>query len=148
MAKKKKETYLEGLAKGLGLDDSTPERKLILALIEAQKDTQRELEETQAELETARAELDDMADFLDGIAEVFAEMSEHGHSHEDGESCGCGECCGGAEAEYTLTCPKCSGEITVNEQMLESGSVTCPACHETLDFEFYEDGDEAEDTDF
>ncbi|MDR0812626.1 MAG: hypothetical protein LBO63_01270 [Oscillospiraceae bacterium] len=143
MAKKKKETYLEGLAKGLELDDSTPERKLILALIEAQKDTQKELEEAQAELETVRSELDDIADFLDGIAEVFAEMSEHEHSHGDGEECGCGECCG-ADAEYTLTCPKCSGEITVSEEMLDAGSVTCPACHEKLDFEFYEDEDEEE----
>jgi hypothetical protein len=142
MAKKKKETYLEGLATGLGLDDSTPERKLILALIDAQKETQRELEEAQSELTAAREELDDLAEFLDGMAQVFSEMTEHTHGED--EECGCGECCGG-DAEYTLTCPNCSGEISVNEEMLDAGSVTCPGCHEALDFEYYEDEEDTEE---
>ena len=51
---------------------------------------------------------------------------------------------------YEVTCPACENTITIDEDVLGLGSIECPNCGETLEFEGVEpiDGeDEDEDED-
>jgi len=43
---------------------------------------------------------------------------------------------------YEVDCPSCGGEIVLQEADLVGGSIKCPACGESLEFEFGEDEDE------
>ncbi|MBQ6465417.1 MAG: hypothetical protein IJJ43_04030 [Oscillospiraceae bacterium] len=43
---------------------------------------------------------------------------------------------------YDVTCPVCGTEITLDEEMLAEGSIDCPGCGETLEFDLQdEDGE-------
>ena len=49
---------------------------------------------------------------------------------------------------YEVTCPACENTITIDEDVLNLGSIECPNCGETLEFEgIEEDEDEGEDKD-
>ena len=37
---------------------------------------------------------------------------------------------------YSVTCPVCNTEITVDEDTLLNGTFKCPSCGEDLEFEF------------
>ncbi|MEF9971538.1 MAG: hypothetical protein RR731_04435, partial [Oscillospiraceae bacterium] len=36
---------------------------------------------------------------------------------------------------YEVTCPACNNTITVDEDVLDLGSIQCPNCGETLEFD-------------
>lgn len=61
-----------------------------------------------------------------------------GHDHDDhGHSGGCG--CGhhhGHGVMYEVTCPNCNNTITIDEEILNLGSIQCPSCGGTLEFDF------------
>ena len=48
---------------------------------------------------------------------------------------------------YTVTCPVCNTEVTVDEDTLLNGSFKCPSCGEKLEFEFDDEDEEDEDED-
>lgn len=88
---------------------------------------------------------DDDADVIDisghghhhGHAHEHSHEHEHSHDHqhEDGEECDCDDC-SDEELFYSVTCPSCNKEITVDGDILEQGSIACPNCGEMLEFEF------------
>ena len=43
---------------------------------------------------------------------------------------------------YDVTCPVCGTEITLDEEMLAEGSIECPGCGETLEFDLQDGEDE------
>ena len=43
---------------------------------------------------------------------------------------------------YDVTCPVCGTEITLDEEMLAEGSIDCPGCGETLEFDLQDEEDE------
>lgn len=43
---------------------------------------------------------------------------------------------------YDVTCPVCGTEITLDEEMLAEGSIDCPGCGETLEFDLQDEDDE------
>lgn len=40
---------------------------------------------------------------------------------------------------YDVTCPVCGTEITLDEEMLAEGSIDCPGCGETLEFDLQDE---------
>lgn len=43
---------------------------------------------------------------------------------------------------YDVTCPVCGTEITLDEEMLAEGSIDCPGCGETLEFDLQDEEEE------
>lgn len=85
---------------------------------------------------------------LDEVGELLC-----GDEEEDGQHSCCSCCCededeeeGGEEPVfYEVTCPACGETITVDEDVLDLGSIPCPKCGENLEFDFDYDPDGEED---
>lgn len=67
-----------------------------------------------------------------------------GHHHEEDAHEGC---CGGhhSGALYSVTCPACGKELTVDERTVARGGFDCPYCNATLEFDLDDETEPAED---
>lgn len=131
--------YLQGLAKGLEIDESTKEGKLLLALV----DVVKEMSETIADLESNCEELDAVVDELDEDLGVLEDDFYHFDEDEcscddDDDDCDC-------ECEYQVTCPNCDVLVGLDEEMLSDGVVKCPNCGTELELDFDEDDCDCDD---
>ena len=86
---KERAAHLKGFAEGLGIDDSTPERKLILALIEAIGDMADEIEDLCDEIEDLENEVEELESGIDDLDNLLAAIYK-GEMGEDG--CDCENC--------------------------------------------------------
>lgn len=147
-----KVAYLKGLADGLELGNETKQDKLIGAIIGV-------LEVVAEDLDILAQRSDDLIDEIDAISEDLADVEDilydaedffsdeeftdecrcHGE-HEHGEH----ECCGGQGALYSVTCPNCGNELTVDESIISKGRFNCPKCNSVLEFETSGDGESAD----
>ena len=133
MSVTEKVAYLKGLAEGLGVDDSTKEGKLLMAIV----DTLGDISETLDSLEDYTAELSEQVDAIDEDLDSL----ESDFYEEYDDDCDCDECSGDDEF-YDIVCPSCEQEFSVDEDTLLEGSIECPNCGEKLEFDIEEDGDE------
>ena len=62
-----------------------------------------------------------------GKAEFFGASFDDEEDEEDEEIDG---------AVYELTCPSCGADLVIEEDLLEQGSMLCPRCSETLEFDY------------
>ncbi|MBQ4320955.1 MAG: hypothetical protein IJC35_01845 [Oscillospiraceae bacterium] len=151
-----KVSYLKGLADGLGLDKDSKEGKLFAAVIDT-------LDAIACQLEGLEESVEEITDEVDAISEDLEDLEnyvfdEDEDEDDDEEELCCPSHCGGChgsddedededeedEYVYSVTCPNCDTEFSVDEQALVLGEVACPSCGENLEFEFDED-DEAEE---
>lgn len=138
-----KAAYLQGLVKGLEIDESTKEGKLLIALV----DVVDEMAASIADLEEMCEELDEVVDVLDedlgnleddfyGFEEDGEDGMECDHDCCDDDDCDCG--CGEDEV-YEVTCPSCENAIYLDAGMLDEGSIDCPNCGQLLEFDYSEE---------
>lgn len=141
--------YLKGLMDGLGIDDSTKEGKVLLAMSELVSDLTAavvtldedlsiayeqidDLDEQVAELDEELEELEDLlADLIDDEDDEGDEEDDEDEDDEDGY-------------EYELTCPQCGAVNYVDEETLLSEEIYCGNCKAPFAIEIVEE-DEAED---
>lgn len=133
MSVTEKVAYLKGLAEGLGVDDSTKEGKLLMAIV----DTLGDISETLDSLEDYTTELSEQVDAIDEDLDSL----ESDFYEEYDDDCDCEECSGDDEF-YDIVCPSCEQEFSVDEDTLLEGSIECPNCGEKLEFDIEEDCDE------
>ena len=144
MTNSERASYIRGLMDGLELDPEAKETKVLNAVVELLDDLCQSMDE----LEDDVAE---MAEQVDEIDEDLGTLEEDFYGLEEDEcGCGCGhhhhgeaEVFGGALFEGTW--PSCGGTCQLNDAMLEEGSIVCPGCGETLEFEFDDDEEESEE---
>ena len=144
MTNSERASYIRGLMDGLELDPSAKETKVLNAIVELLDDLCLSVEELDEGL-------DELAEQVDEIDYDLGELEEDYYELEDEDECGCG--CGHHhhhgddfdDAEFEVTCPSCGDTIQLNDEMLEEGSIVCPGCVETLDFDFDDDDEEPED---
>ena len=134
MTASEKVAYLKGLAEGLGIDKEKGEGKVINAIIDV-------LEDLAYGLEDVEADVHELNDGLDAVSDDLSDVEEFlfGDEDEDEDDC----CCGHDEdedEEYSVVCPACDEEFSLDEDDLEAGVVECPNCGETLELEFDDDG--------
>lgn len=140
MTVSEKAAYLKGLADGLDIGKDTKEGKLFEAIIDLLSDIAADIED----LGDAVVEL---GDDIDAVSEDLEDVEDY---ILDGDYDEC--CCdddddddyyGDDEEDepifFSLKCPSCENEITVDEDVFELGSINCPNCNELLEFEFDED---------
>ena len=139
MTVSEKVAYLKGLAEGVGLDTETKEGKLIAAMIDTLEDIANVL-----------SELDENAlsigDELDAISDDLADVENFVFGEEDDEECeGCEE--EDDEYLYSVVCPSCGKEITLDESDIIMGEIFCPECNEKLELDVEEDDGEEDKED-
>jgi len=146
MNTRERASYLKGLAEGLGLDDSTPERKLIKALIETMGELAEDLDDIRSDisdLDEALADVnDDIADLSDQIDELYDD--EDFDDSDDSDAC-CGCAHGEEDTEpLELDCPACGESIKIDEEMFSKGRFECPHCGEVLELDMGDSDDECD----
>ncbi len=145
MKTKEYSAYIKGLMDGVELDKTTPEGKIISALVELCSQMADEIEDLTDELDIANEYLEELDEDLGSIEEIIYDECDCDDEDDDDCDCGC-HCHDDDEDEddeefYVAECPNCGGKVyfddTVNPE-----DVICPACQKPLL------DDEDEDVDF
>ena len=153
-----KSAYLKGLMDGLKLDTETNEGKMIAAIVDLLGDMSKrmvDIEDTTIaisdELDEIEEDLDAIEDFImdeddydDDWDEDYEDDDDYYDPEEDEEEDDEDEPEEGFDfgdedtTIYEVECA-CGNVIDFDEEVLESGSIVCPNCGETLEFTFDDD---------
>lgn len=135
MKTKEYSAYIKGLMDGVELDKTTPEGKIISALVELCSQMADEIEDLTDELDIANEYLEELDEDLGSIEEIIYDECDCDDDEDDDCDCGC-HCHDDDEDEddeefYVAECPNCGGKVyfddTVNPE-----DVICPACQKPL----------------
>ena len=156
-----KSAYLKGLMDGLKLDTETNEGKMIAAIVDLLGDMSKrmvDIEDTTIaisdELDEIEEDLDAIEDFImdeddydDEWDEDYEDDDDYYDPEEDEEEDDEDEPEEGFDfgdedtTIYEVECA-CGNVIDFDEEVLESGSIVCPKCGETLEFSFDDEEDQ------
>lgn len=159
MTTAEKVAYLKGLAEGLGLDKETKEGKIISVMMDILEDMASDIEDLEENSYELGEALDQVSDDLSDVESIVYDEDDDDDDDDDvwdddddddDDECCCVHCRRENDEKpvfYEVTCPKCNNTITIDEDVLDLGSIECPNCGEQLEFDGIEDEDEDEDSD-
>ena len=142
-----KSAYLKGLMDGLKLDTETNEGKMIAAIVDLLGDMSKRMVDIEDTTIAISDELDEIEEDLDAIEDFIMdeddeeddwddEGDDYYDPEEDEEEPEEGFDFGDEDSTiYEVECA-CGNVIDFDEEVLESGSIVCPNCGETLEFTF------------
>ena len=142
-----KSAYLKGLMDGMALNTESNEGKMIAAIVDLLGDLSRKVTDIEETTIAISDELDEIEEDLDAIEDfIMAEDEDEDWDFEDEED----EWDEDEEYEegfdfgdedstiYEVQCI-CGEVINFDEETLEQGSIICPNCGESLEFDVEED---------
>ena len=145
-----KAAYVKGLMDGLELDTAKAEGKVLAAVVDLLGDVTKRLTDVEATTIAISDELDEIEDDLDAIEDFLMDMDDADDDDFDGfddyddddDDFGDEGFDFGDEGTtiYEVKCA-CGNVINFDEDTLESGSIVCDKCGETLEFTFDDDDD-------
>ena len=146
MTLSEKSAYLKGLMDGLKLSTETDEGKMIAAIVDLLGDLTRKVTDIEDTTIAISDELDEIEEDLDAIEDfIMDDEDEYDDEEEDfdwddeDEDYEEGFDFGDEDSTiYEVQCI-CGEVINFDEETLEQGSMTCPNCGETLEFDVEED---------
>ncbi len=133
-----KVSYLQGLAEGMELDDSTKEGKLLTHIIDLLEDFAQAYDELDVDLEY----LEDYVESVDGdLADIETYLEELDETLFDDED---DEWDFMDDYDSTLICTSCDRTYDIDEAIFDEEGVKCPVCNGTLEsmYDFGELDDE------
>ena len=143
-----KSAYLKGLMDGLKLNTESDEGKMIAAIVDLLGDLTRKVTDIEDTTIAISDELDEIEEDLDAIEDfIMDDEDEYDDEDEDfdwdeedeDEEFEEGFDFGDEETTiYEVQCV-CGEVINFDEETLEEGSIICPNCGETLEFDVEED---------
>ena len=155
-----KSAYLKGLMDGLKLDTETNEGKMIAAIVDLLGDMSKRMVDIENTTIAISDELDEIEEDLDAIEDFIMDEDDEDdwdEDYEDDDYYDPEEDEDDEEGEeepeegfdfgdedttiYEVEC-SCGNVIDFDEEVLESGSIVCPKCGETLEFSFDDEEDE------
>jgi ribosomal protein S27E len=136
MTTTEKVAYLKGLMEGMKLDTETNEGKLLTVIADILADMASDMEDLSGDLADLAEDVDAISDDLSDVEDYLCdEDDEDDEDAEDDEE---------EPLFFEVTCPACDKTITVDEDVLNLGSIQCPNCGEMMEFEFDEDDEDDE----
>ena len=149
-----KSAYLKGLMDGLKLNTESDEGKMIAAIVDLLGDVTKKVADIEDTTIAISDELDEIEEDLDAIEGYILDEDEddddeddefwpYDDEDEDDDEIGDeGFDFGDEETTvYEVRCA-CGNIIDFDEEVLESGSIVCDKCGETLEFTFDDEDDE------
>ena len=156
-----KSAYLKGLMDGLKLDTETNEGKMIAAIVDLLGDMSKRMVDIEDTTIAISDELDEIEEDLDAIEDFILDEDDEDDWDEDYEDYEDDDYDDLEEEEeeddeepeegfdfgdedttiYEVECA-CGNVIDFDEEVLESGSIVCPKCGETLEFSFDDEEDQ------
>ncbi len=144
MTTTEKVAYLKGLMEGMKLDTETNEGKLLSVIADILTDMANDMEDMASDLfdlgEDVDAISDDLSDVEDFLCDEDWDDEDDEYEDEDSDDEEDDE----EPMFFEVTCPACEKTITVDEDVLNLGSIQCPNCGEMMEFEFDEEDEEPE----
>ena len=157
-----KSAYLKGLMDGLKLDTETNEGKMIAAIVDLLGDMSKRMVDIEDTTIAISDELDEIEEDLDAIEDfIMDEDDEEDDWDDEGDDYYDPEEDEDEDAEdeeepeegfdfgdedstiYEVRCA-CGNIIDFDEEVLESGSIVCDKCGETLEFSFDDEEDDGD----
>ena len=145
-----KSAYLKGLMDGLKLNTESDEGKMIAAIVDLLGDVTKKVVDIEDTTIAISDELDEIEEDLDAIEDYILDEEDDydedddddwSYDEDEDEDSEEGFDFGDEETTvYEVQCA-CGNIIDFDEEVLESGSIVCDKCGETLEFSF-EDEDE------
>ena len=145
-----KSAYLKGLMDGLKLNTESDEGKMIAAIVDLLGDVTKKVVDIEDTTIAISDELDEIEEDLDAIEDYILDEEDDydedddddwSYDEDEDEDSEEGFDFGDEETTvYEVQCA-CGNIIDFDEDVLESGSIVCDKCGETLEFTF-EDEDE------
>lgn len=150
MTVNEKASYIKGLAEGLNFDATTPEGKIIKALMDLVDDLAREVVHNQEDIEYLKGYVDELDEDLGAVEDIV-----YGDDYEDvpdedicdGDCENCDQDCDFGDEEdedgeyFEVVCPSC-GETVCFDESIDSDNLICPACGEKFECIIDEDDKE------
>ena len=141
-----KSAYLKGLMDGLKLNTESDEGKMIAAIVDLLGDLTRKVTDIEDTTIAISDELDEIEEDLDAIEDFIMDDEDEYDDDEDDfdwddedEDYEEGFDFGDEETTiYEVQCV-CGEVINFDEETLEEGSIICPNCGETLEFDVEEE---------
>ena len=134
MTSSEKVAYLKGLMEGMELNRDAGEGKLLAIIAEILGEMAEDIEDIESDLYDLSEDVDAISDDLSDVEDLLRGEDEDWYDEEDED---------GEPQFFEVTCPACDKTITVDEDVIELGSVQCPNCGEMMEFDL--DGDDPED---
>ena len=133
-----KAAYIQGLADGVDLDETTKEGKLIAALIDLVGDMADAIEQLDEDLDTISDYVEELDEDLGSVEELLyddcdcCDCDDECECECDGNCCDCDEDCEIADEDFfEVECPNCHETICFDET-LDPENLICPACGEKI----------------
>ena len=141
-----KSAYLKGLMDGLKLSTETDEGKMIASIVDLLGDLCKKVTDIEETTIAISDELDEIEEDLDAIEDYIMDEEDDYDEEEDedeewneDEDYEEGFDFGDEDSTiYEVQCV-CGEVINFDEETLEEGSIICPNCGETLEFDVEED---------
>ena len=143
MTTTEKVAYLKGLMEGMKLDTETNEGKLLSVIADILGDMADDMEDMASDLSDLGEDVDAISDDLSDIEDFLCDSD-----WDDEDEADWNELDDDEDEEplfFEVTCPACEKTITVDEDVLNLGSIQCPNCGEMMEFEFDEDDEAPEE---
>ena len=133
MTLSEKAAYIQGLADGLELDESTKEGKLLAALIDLVGEMTDAIAEIDEDLDTLNDYIEEIDEDLGSVEEMLYDCDCDDDCECDGNCCDCDEDCELADGDYfEVECPSC-GEVVCFDESIDPEDLACPACGEKFE---------------
>ena len=152
-----KSAYLKGLMDGLKLNTESDEGKMIAAIVDLLGDVTKKVVDIEDTTIAISDELDEIEEDLDAIEDYILDEEDDydedddddwSYDEDEDEDSEEGFDFGDEETTvYEVQCA-CGNIIDFDEEVLESGSIVCDKCGETLEFSFEDDEDEGDEVKF
>ena len=152
MTNSEKAAYIKGLIEGLDLDTESKEGKVLAAVSELLCDIANDLEDLDEFVDVLQGQVDEIDEDLGDVEEEVYDLDDDDDlwddddedlwDEDDDEDDDWDE--DDDDCWFEVTCPDCGDKIQLNADMLDEGSIDCPNCGLTLEFDL--DDDEAEET--
>ena len=152
-----KSAYLKGVMDGMKLDTESNEGKMIAAIVDLLGDVTRKVVDIEDTTIAISDELDEIEEDLDAIEDYILDEDDDDYDYDDeedeedddfwpeddeDEEFEEGFDFGDEDTTvYEVTCA-CGNVINFDEETLESGSIVCDKCGETLEFTFDDEDEE------
>ena len=149
-----KSAYLKGLMDGLKLNTESDEGKMIAAIVDLLGDVTKKVVDIEDTTIAISDELDEIEEDLDAIEDYILDEEDDydedddddwSYDEDEDENSEEGFDFGDEDTTvYEVQCA-CGNIIDFDEDVLESGSIVCDKCGETLEFSFEDDEDEGDE---
>ncbi|MCL2023754.1 MAG: hypothetical protein FWG82_05220 [Oscillospiraceae bacterium] len=133
-----KVAHLTGLLEGLDIDTSEPNGRALAAIADVLKEAATTVKDMEKRIVSLTEQIDAIDEDLDGLESyVYEELSGEDWDEDDELE----------DFEVEVQCPACQETFTVDNEIVQDGSINCPACSELLEFEVSFDVEEDETDD-